>query len=84
MEEKDLALEQPAEHRVSAWEWGSRILSGVFHPMLLPFYVFLLLFHYTYLAIMPLQYRWFVLGAVHHPYKDLPCFHYPHTLSGSV
>ena len=64
MEEKDLALEQPAEHRLSVWEWGSRILSVVFHPMLLPFYVFILLFRYTYLAIMPLQYHWFVLGAV--------------------
>ena len=64
MEEKELALEQPAVRRVSAWEWGSRILSLVFHPVLLPFYAFVLLFHYTYLAIMPLQYRWFVLGAV--------------------
>ena len=39
MEEKELALEQPAVHRVSAWEWGSRILSLVFHPVLLPFYM---------------------------------------------
>ena len=62
IEEKELALEQPTAHGLSVWEWGSLLLSVVFNPLLMPLYVFILLFRFTYLAIMPLSYCQFVLG----------------------
>ena len=61
-EEKELALEQPAVHGCSVCVWFSRLLSVVFNPLLMPLYVFILLFRFTYLSIMPLSYSQFVLG----------------------
>ena len=42
----------------------SQILSAIFNPFLIPSYAFVLLFGFTYLNIMPLQYVMFVLGIV--------------------
>lgn len=61
-EEKEFVLEQPTAHRVSVWKWGSRLLSVVFNPLLMPLYIFVLLFRFTYLAVMPLPYCQFVMG----------------------
>ena len=42
----------------------SQILSAVFNPFLVPSFAFVLLFIFTYLNIMPLQYVMFVIGIV--------------------
>ena len=42
----------------------ARILSTAFNPFLMPFYGFVLLFTFTYLNIMPIQYIAFVLSIV--------------------
>ena len=42
----------------------SRILSTIFNPFLVPLMAFVLLFSFTYLNIMPLQYQLFVLSIV--------------------
>ena len=42
----------------------ARILSTAFNPFLMPFYGFILLFTFTYLNIMPIQYIAFVLSIV--------------------
>lgn len=46
-------------------EIGSRIISGIFTPFMTPFLAFLLLFFFTYLRIMPFQYKLIVLGIVY-------------------
>ena len=46
-------------------EIGSRIISGIFTPFMVPFLAFFLLFFFTYLRIMPLQYKLVVLGIVY-------------------
>lgn len=42
----------------------SRIISGVFTPIIVPFGAFLILFLFSYLRIMPTQYKLVVLGIV--------------------
>ena len=42
----------------------SDILSAIFHPLLIPLFAFGLLFVFTYLNIMPIQYIAFVLSIV--------------------
>lgn len=46
-------------------EIGSRIISGIFTPFMVPFLAFFLLFFFTYLRIMPLQYKLVVLGIMY-------------------
>lgn len=43
----------------------SRVISGVFTPFIIPFGVFLILFLFSYLRIMPVQYKFVVLGIVY-------------------
>lgn len=45
-------------------EKASHILSAIFNPFLVPSYAFVLLFAFTYLNIMPIQYVIFVLSIV--------------------
>ena len=63
MEEKE-HIEETTASRTSALEVFSRILSAVFNPLLTPLYVFILLFQFTYMAIMPPAYKLFLLGIV--------------------
>lgn len=63
MEEKE-HIEEITANRVSALEVFSRILSAVAHPFLIPLYAFILLFQFTYMAIMPPAYKLFLLGMV--------------------
>lgn len=43
---------------------GMRILSALFNPYMAPFLAFVVLFFFTYLTILPLSYRLFVLSIV--------------------
>ena len=43
----------------------AQIISAIFTPFLLPFVAFVLLFTFTYLRILPLQYKLIVLGIVY-------------------
>lgn len=43
----------------------SKAISGIFTPFIIPFAVFLLLFLFSYLRIMPTQYKLIVLGIVY-------------------
>lgn len=63
-EEKELELEQVVKRQLSLGERISRMLAVVFNPLLMPLYAFVLLFRFTYLMVMPLQYSMFVLGTV--------------------
>ena len=50
----------------SPLEVSSRIISGIFTPFMIPFCgYFFLLFFFTYLRIMPIQYKLIVLGIVY-------------------
>ena len=49
----------------SPLEVSSRIISGIFTPFMIPFVAFFLLFFFTYLRIMPIQYKLIVLGIVY-------------------
>ena len=64
MEEKDNILETISTPPADALKWVSQILSAIFNPFLVPLYAFVLLFTFTYLNIMPLQYVAFVLAIV--------------------
>ncbi|MEG2515176.1 MAG: hypothetical protein RSA92_07560, partial [Bacteroidaceae bacterium] len=44
---------------------AARIISGIFNPFLIPFGGFLILFLFSYLSIMPLEYKLIVLGVVY-------------------
>ena len=44
---------------------AAQIISAIFTPFLLPFVAFVLLFTFTYLRILPLQYKLIVLGIVY-------------------
>ena len=46
-------------------EVSSRIISGIFTPFMIPFVAFSCLFFFTYLRIMPIQYKLIVLGIVY-------------------
>ena len=63
MEEKE-HIEKNATGKTSALKWISHILSVIFNPFWVPLAAFVLLFVFTYLSIMPLQYVGFVLSLV--------------------
>lgn len=63
MEEKEY-IEETTASGISALEVFSRILSAAFNPFLIPLYVFILLFQFTYMAIMPPAYKLFLLSMV--------------------
>jgi hypothetical protein len=63
MEEKEYT-EENTICKTSALKWISQILSVIFNPFLVPLSAFILLFSFTYLNIMPLQYVLFVLSIV--------------------
>lgn len=42
----------------------AKFFSEILHPLLMPFYGILMMFYYSYLYILPLQYKWLVLGGV--------------------
>ena len=44
---------------------ASRIISGIFNPFIIPFGGFLVLFLFSYLRIMPFQYKLIVLAVVY-------------------
>lgn len=48
----------------SPLEVSSRIISGIFTPFMIPFVAFSCFF-FTYLRIMPIQYKLIVLGIVY-------------------
>ena len=50
--------------KASLPEKASHVLSAIFNPFLVPSYAFVLLFAFTYLNIMPIQYVLFVLSIV--------------------
>ena len=43
----------------------ARVISAIFTPFSIPFLAFLILFLFSYLRIMPMQYKLFVLGIVY-------------------
>lgn len=43
----------------------AKVISGIFTPFSIPFLAFLILFIFSYLRIMPLQYKLIVLGVVY-------------------
>lgn len=43
----------------------AKFVSGIFNPFIIPFAAFLILFLFTYLRIMPFQYKLIVLGIVY-------------------
>ncbi len=43
----------------------AKFISGIFNPFIIPFVAFLILFLFTYLSIMPFQYKLIVLGIVY-------------------
>lgn len=65
MEEKEYTdiTKEPAFEKVL--QTVSRILSALFPPFTVPFVSFLLLFLFTYLALMPLPYKAAILGIVY-------------------
>jgi len=62
--ETDNIQETTTVARISIPERGARILSAIFNPFLVPLFAFVLLFTFTYLNIMPIQYVTFVLSIV--------------------
>lgn len=64
MEEKENIQATATTGKVSVWERISRILSALFNPFLIPLFAYVLLFTFTYLNIMPIQYVLFVLSLV--------------------
>ena len=63
-EEKAYIPEEVKEAPESALKVIPNILSTLFHPLLIPLYAYVLLFSFTYLNIMPVQYVAFVLSIV--------------------
>ena len=49
----------------SPLEVSSRIISGIFTPFMIPFVAFFLLFFFTYLRIMPIQYKLMPMLAIY-------------------
>ena len=62
----ELTYHEPAPHHAGeprdALFMTARIVSLIFTPFMVPFVAFCLLFFFTYLNIMPLQYKLTVLG----------------------
>lgn len=68
MEEKEYIGTENFENETlkeKALKTASHILSAVFTPFIMPTLSFLLLYLFTYLALMPLVYKGIVLGAVY-------------------
>lgn len=68
MEEKEYIGTEKFENETlkeKALKTASHILSAVFTPFIMPTLSFLLLYLFTYLALMPLVYKGIVLGAVY-------------------
>lgn len=63
-EEKTYTPEETKATPTSALKVVSWVLSALFHPLLVPLYAYVLLFSFTYLNIMPIQYVAFVLSIV--------------------
>ena len=63
-EEKAYPVEESKTSSEPAMKVVSRLLSVLFHPLLIPLYAYILLFCFTYLNIMPIQYVAFVLSIV--------------------
>lgn len=63
-EEKAYTPEETKTTPTSALKVVSWVLSALFHPLLVPLYAYVLLFSFTYLNIMPIQYVAFVLSIV--------------------
>ena len=65
----ELTYHEPAPHHAGehrdALFMTARIVSLIFTPFMVPFVAFCLLFFFTYLNIMPLQYKLTVLGLVY-------------------
>ena len=53
-----------APHKTTFPEKVSIVLSAIFNPFLIPSFAFVLLFAFTYLSIMPIQYVMFVISIV--------------------
>ena len=55
------------QHFVAVWSFirTARVLSAIFTPFSIPFLAFLILFLFSYLRIMPIQYKLIVLGVVY-------------------
>lgn len=60
----DPVQRNPREEK-DPWITAARILSAVFTPFMVPFVAFVLLFLFTYLRILPLQYKLIVLAIVY-------------------
>lgn len=60
----DPVQRNPKEEK-DPWITAARILSAVFTPFMVPFVAFVLLFLFTYLRILPLQYKLIVLAIVY-------------------
>lgn len=58
-------MEQIVQKKDQALIGISRVVSGIFTPFIIPFIAILLLFLFSYLRIMPTQYKLFVLGIVY-------------------
>ena len=63
-EEKEHITEEIKTGKKSGQETAANLLSVLFHPFLVPLYAYVLLFSFTYLNIMPIQYVAFVLSIV--------------------
>ena len=63
-EEKAYPVEESKTSSEPAMKAVSHFLSVLFHPLLIPLYAYILLFCFTYLNIMPIQYVAFVLSIV--------------------
>lgn len=63
-EEKAYPVEESKTSSEPAMKVVSRLLSVLFHPLLIPLYAYILLFCFTYLNIMPIQYVAFVMSIV--------------------
>jgi len=63
-EEKEHITEEIKTGKKSGQETAANLLSALFHPFLVPLYAYVLLFSFTYLNIMPIQYVAFVLSIV--------------------
>lgn len=64
MEEKAYIEEVADSPKTSGMETAAHIVSMVFNPFWIPLLAFVLLFSFTYLRIMPLQFKVFVLSLV--------------------
>ena len=64
IEEKEHTAEIAMPNKKSILEMVASLLSAIFHPFWVPLYAYVLLFCFTYLNIMPIQYIAFVLSIV--------------------